>query len=320
MVDSLLQIKNLRTYFYRDGQAIRAVDGVDLEIGRQEVLGLVGESGCGKSILALSITRLIPSGAKIESGEVLFEGKDLFLFSEDNLREIRGGKIAYIFQEPSTSLNPLFTIGNQILEAIELHQKKRGKEALDYALRLLEQVKMPRALERINWYPHQLSGGMKQRAMIAMALAANPQLLIADEPTTALDMTIQAQILELLLELKINRGISILLITHDFSILSQVADKIAVMYAGRIVEYGPVNVIRQNPRHPYTQGLIGCIPKLGEPKRELISIPGTIPHPLNLPEGCKFNPRCSLADEFCRREEPMMQELERGHWVRCYKI
>jgi oligopeptide/dipeptide ABC transporter ATP-binding protein len=319
MFNSLLQIKDLRTYFYRDGDVIPAVDGVDLEIGKREVLGLVGESGCGKSILALSITRLIPSGAKIESGKVLFEGKDLFLFSEDNLREIRGGKISYIFQEPSTSLNPLFTIGNQILEAIELHQKKRGKEALDYAVRLLEQVKMPQASERINSYPHQLSGGMKQRAMVAMALAAGPQLLIADEPTTALDMTIQAQILELLLELKINRGISILLITHDFSILSQVADKIAVMYAGRILEYGPVNVIRQNPRHPYTQGLIGCIPKLGESKRELISIPGTIPHPLNLPKGCKFNPRCSLADEFCRREEPIIQEVETGHWVRCYK-
>lgn len=319
MFNSLLQIKNLRTYFYRDGDVIRAVDGVDLEIGKREVLGLVGESGCGKSILALSITRLIPPNAKIESGEVLFEGKDLFLFSEDNLREIRGGKISYIFQEPSTSLNPLFTIGNQILEAIELHQKKRGKEALDYAVRLLEQVRMPKGLERLNYYPHQLSGGMKQRAMVAMALAAGPQLLIADEPTTALDMTIQAQILELLLELKVNRGISLLLITHDFSILSQVADKIAVMYAGRIVEYGPVNVIRQNPRHPYTQGLIGCIPKLGESKRELISIPGTIPHPLNLPKGCKFNPRCSLADEFCRREEPMMQELEEEHRVRCYK-
>lgn len=320
MVESLLHIKDLRTYFYRDGQLIRAVDGVDLEIGRREILGLVGESGCGKSILSLSITRLIPPNAKIESGEILFEGKDLLLLSEDGLREVRGGRISYVFQEPSTSLNPLFRIRDQILEAVELHQKKKGREALDYAVKLLEQVKMPQASEKLNSYPHQLSGGMKQRAMIAMALAAHPQLLIADEPTTALDVTIQAQILELLLELKVNRGISLLLITHDFSILSRVADKIAVMYAGSILEYGPVDAIRRDPRHPYTQGLINCIPKLGEPKRKLTSIPGTIPHPLNLPKGCRFNPRCSLADEFCQREEPTMQEVEKDHKVRCHKI
>lgn len=316
----LLNVTDLRTYYYHRGLTIKAVDGIDFAIDEKEVLALVGESGCGKSAAALSITRLIPEQqGKIVSGEVIFEQENLLKLQEEKLRQVRGGKISYIFQEPATSLNPVFTIGEQIKEALQLHKGMKAKQALDYAQELLSIVGISSPHQRLFSYPHELSGGMKQRVMIAMALASDPLLLIADEPTTALDVTIQMQILLLLDKLRKDRGLSILLITHDLSIVNQIADNVAIMYLGKIMEYASLSEIMNNPMHPYTKGLLNCIPKPGQPKQKLASIPGNVPDPSCAIAGCRFNSRCELATEECRKTEPQLRELRPGHWVRCIK-
>jgi peptide/nickel transport system ATP-binding protein/oligopeptide transport system ATP-binding protein len=318
--DKLLEISNLKTYFYTAEGVIPAVNGVDLEVGESQTLGLVGESACGKSVTALSIVRLVPSPpGKIVEGKINFEGKNLLDLEEREMRRIRGAKISMIFQDPLVSLNPLYTIGNQIEEAIILHQKLKKKKAREKALEMLNLVGIPSPRERLSSYPHQLSGGMCQRAMIAMALSSNPSLLIADEPTTALDVTIQAQILELLQKLKEEIGMSIILITHDLGIIAKVANAVAVMYAGKIVEYAKVGEIFKKPGHPYTQGLLNSIPQLTEKKERLKVIEGNVPNPLDLPSGCKFHPRCPLSDEKCRKEEPLLEKKEDNHRVRCWK-
>ncbi len=316
----LLQIKDLRTYFYQDNLVIKAVDGLELAIAPGEIVGLVGESGCGKTISALSITRVLPTEAKITSGEIKFLDQDLLKLKIDGLQRIRGKEISYIFQEPATSLNPVLTIGEQIMESLILHLKLSEKEARKRAEELLVQVGITAPKARNLAYSHQLSGGMKQRAMIAMAIATQPKLLIADEPTTALDVTIQAQILDLLLKLREKIGLSILLITHDLSIVSEFADRVYVMYAGRIVESAPVEVLYKKPLHPYTQGLLRCIPEPESSKGSLSAIPGSVPAAWNLPSGCKFHPRCPLKEEVCKRREPQMGEIEPGHFVRCWKV
>jgi peptide/nickel transport system ATP-binding protein len=315
----LLEINNLKTYFYQDGLAIRAVDGIDLEIQPKETVGLVGESGCGKTISALSITRILPQEAKILSGEINFLNQNLLKLRTDELQKIRGAKISYVFQEPATSLNPVFTVGEQIAESLMLHLNLSKKQAKAKAEELLVQVGISAPKERLLAYPHQLSGGMKQRAMIAMAIATQPKLLIADEPTTALDVTIQAQILDLLLKLREEIGLSILLITHDLSIISKFADRVYVMYAGRIVESAPAELLYKRPLHPYTQGLLRCIPQPQSQKGTLATISGVVPPAWNLPSGCKFHPRCALKDEQCQSSEPQMEELEPAHFVKCWK-
>lgn len=321
LLNKLLEVSNLKTYFYTAEGIIPAVNGVDLEVGEKETLGLVGESACGKSVTALSIMRLIPSPAgKIVQGKIDFKGENLLDLEEIEMRKIRGAKISMIFQDPLVSLNPVYTIGNQIEEAIILHQKLKKREAREKALEMLNLVGITSPRERLNSYPHQLSGGMGQRAMIAMALSSNPSLLIADEPTTALDVTIQAQILDLLQKLKEEREMSIILITHDLSIIAEVADSVAVMYAGKIVEHAEVREIFKRPKHPYTKGLLDSIPQLTERKERLKVIEGNVPNPLNLPSGCKFHPRCPLSDKKCRKEEPPLEEKESGHWARCWKV
>ena len=321
LLNKLLEVSNLKTYFYTAEGTIPAVNGVDLEVGEKETLGLVGESACGKSVTALSIMRLIPSPAgKIVQGKINFKGENLLDLEEIEMRKIRGAKISMIFQDPLVSLNPVYTIGNQIEEAIILHQKLKKREARGKALEMLNLVGITSPRERLNSYPHQLSGGMGQRAMIAMALSSNPSLLIADEPTTALDVTIQAQILDLLQKLKEEREMSIILITHDLSIIAEVADSVAVMYAGKIVEHAKVREIFKRPKHPYTKGLLDSIPQLTEKKERLKVIEGNVPNLLNLPSGCKFHPRCPLVDEKCRKEEPPLEKKETGHWARCWKV
>jgi peptide/nickel transport system ATP-binding protein len=315
---ALLEIKDLKTYFYQDNLVIKAVDGIELKIKPGEIVGLVGESGCGKTISALSVTQILPSEAKIVSGEIRFLGKDLLKLKQDKIRKIRGKQISYIFQEPATSLNPVFTIGQQIMEVLTLHLNLDIKGARKSAKELLLEVGISSPEQRLFAYPHQLSGGMKQRAMIAMAIATQPKLLIADEPTTALDVTIQAQILDLLLKLREEIGISILLITHDLSILSDFTDYVYVMYAGRIVESAPVKLLYQRPLHPYTQGLLRCIPDLESPKGNLATIRGIVPAAWQLPLGCKFHPRCSIKKEACLKNEPQIKEIEPGHFVRCF--
>jgi oligopeptide/dipeptide ABC transporter ATP-binding protein len=318
----LIQVRDLRTYFHTEGGVARAVDGVSWSVPRGKTLALVGESGCGKSVTALSIMRLIPDPpGRIVSGEILFDGKDLAKISEAEMRRIRGNQIAMIFQEPMTSLNPVYTVGNQIVEAVELHQHLRGKAAWDLAVDVLRQVGISAPEQRVHDYPHQMSGGMRQRVMIAMALSCRPALLIADEPTTALDVTIQAQILDLLDSLKKQYNMGILLITHDLGVVAEVADEVCVMYASKIVERADVNELFANPLHPYTQGLFRSIPKLGETKHRLDVIPGNVPNPLNFPPGCKFHPRCHLGkdDAQCRTQEPELQEVKSGHWVACWK-
>ncbi len=317
----MLEVSNLKTYFHTAEGTIPAVDGVDLEVGEKETLGLVGESACGKSVTALSIMRLVPSPpGKIVGGKINFEGENLLELEEREMRKIRGAKISMIFQDPHVSLNPVYTIGNQIEEAIILHQKLKKNRAREKAREMLATVGISSPGERLDSYPHQLSGGMCQRAMIAMALSSNPSLLIADEPTTALDVTIEAQILDLLQELKEKREMSVILITHDLGIIAQVADSVAVMYAGKIVEYTNVKAIFKKPKHPYTKGLLDSIPRLTEKKEKLKVIEGNVPDPLNLPSGCKFNPRCPLSDEKCRKEEPLLEKKEDSHWTRCWKV
>jgi len=314
----LAEVKALQTYFFTDDGVVKAVDGVSFPIYRGKTLGVVGESGCGKSVTALSIMRLLSHPGRIVGGQVLFEGQDLVPIAEPEMREIRGNKISMIFQEPMTSLNPVFTIGNQISEAVILHQKLSKRAARERTVEMLRLVKIPAAETRIDEYPHQMSGGMRQRVMIAMALACNPQLLIADEPSTALDVTIQAQILDLMRELQQELQMSILIITHDLGVVAELADYVAVMYASKVVEYADVKELFASPLHPYTQGLFKSRPAIGTPKgKKLTIIPGSVPNPLRFPTGCKFHPRCPKAIDACKVKEPELRELRPGHWVRC---
>ena len=315
----LLQVRNLKTFFHTARGIIRAVDGVSFEIGEGETLAIVGESGCGKSVTSLSILRLIqePPG-KIEEGEIIYRGRDLLKLSGREMRSVRGNDISMIFQEPMTSLNPLFTVGNQIMEAVRLHQGLGRKEALRKSVEMLEMVGIPDPERRVRSYPHEMSGGMRQRVMIAMALACKPDLLIADEPTTALDVTIQAQILDLLRDLKERMGMSLMLITHDFGIVAEMADRVAVMYGGKIVEYGDVKEIFYDPKHPYTVGLLNSIPTVENRGRRLSTIPGSVPDLAHLPRGCNFQDRCPLADEKCRDSDPASADVGGGHLARCW--
>ncbi|MBW9153163.1 ABC transporter ATP-binding protein [Clostridium estertheticum] len=314
----LLEVKNLKTQFRVKGGLVNAVDGVDFEVDKGEILAIVGESGSGKSVTSLSILSLIPNPpGEIIGGEILFKGEDLLNKSNKEMRNIRGNEIAMIFQEPMTSLNPVFTVGRQIAETITRHKKLKKKDAMAEAVKMLELVGIPTPEKRINDYPHQLSGGMRQRVMIAIALSCNPELLIADEPTTALDVTIQAQILELIVKLKDKFGTAILLITHDLGVVAETADKVVVMYCGKIVESATSLQLFEKPLHPYTQGLLLSIPKVDEKVEQLFMIPGMVPNPLHMPKGCSFSDRCSKCMDNCKVKQPELVEYE-GRKVRCF--
>ncbi len=318
-MNALLEVKNLKTHFFTRQGVVKSVDGSSFSIQKGEILGIVGESGAGKSITAFSILGLIDPPGRIVDGEILFDGKNLVGLSEEEFRQIRGNEISMIFQDPQTSLNPVITIGEQMMEAILYHHKGVSKkEAYNSCVEILKTVGLPAAQKRMKSYPHQLSGGMKQRVVIAMALLNNPKLLIADEPTTALDVTIQAQILYLMKKLSQEFHSALILITHDIAVVSQLCDKIAVMYAGRIVEYGKKEDIIFNPLHPYTKGLIECLPKLNDEKKRLYQIPGIMPSLLGLPSGCYFKDRCELADEQCDIY-PEKQEID-GRILFCHKV
>ena len=320
MAERLLEVRGLKTYFYTEDGVVPAVDGVDFVLNKGETIGIVGESGCGKSVTSLSIMRLIPDPpGKIIDGEILLEGSNLLEKTEAEMRDIRGNDISMIFQEPMTSLNPVFTIGDQIMEAIILHQRLNKAAARERAVEMLRLVGIPSPERRVDEYPHQLSGGMRQRVMIAMALSCNPKLLIADEPTTALDVTIQAQILDLMRKLRDEFGTAIMLITHDLGVVAELAEKVVVMYAGKIVEQADVKPLFGNPLHPYTVGLLGSIPKLTEQQDRLQVIEGVVPHPAFMPKGCRFHPRCKEAREICKVEEPELLEHSPGHLVACWK-
>lgn len=320
MSEKLVDIRNLRTHFYTEDGVVPAVDGVSLYIKRGETLGVVGESGCGKSVTSLSVMRLIPNPpGKIVEGEIVFEGQDLLKLSEPQMRKIRGNDISMIFQEPMTSLNPVYTIGDQISEAIQLHQGLNYKEATAKAVEMLRLVGIPLPDRRVKEYPHQLSGGMRQRVMIAMALSCNPKLLIADEPTTALDVTIQAQILELMKKLKKELGMAIMLITHDLGVVAEMAERVVVMYGGKVVEEGDVVAIFKTPLHPYTEGLLRSIPRLDtDTESKLHVIEGVVPNPLHLPVGCRFHPRCPYVIDKCKEAQPPLEQVAPGRLVACY--
>lgn len=314
----ILDIKNLHTYFYTDDGVVKAVDGVDLQLREGSTLGIVGESGSGKSVTSLSVMNLLMgTRGKVAEGQILLDGKDVVTLSREEQRKLRGGQISMIFQEPMTSLNPVMKIGRQITECILQHRKMSRGEAEQLAKEMLEKTGVPRVERMMKEYPFQLSGGQRQRVMIAMALVCNPKILIADEPTTALDVTIQAQILDLMNHLKREIGTSILFITHDLGVVAEVCDDVAVMYCGRVVERGSARDIFANPTHPYTKGLLASIPRIGEKADELYSIPGNVPNPKYMPEGCKFVPRCPYAFEKCK-EEPVFYELGGGHGCRCW--
>lgn len=315
----MLRIRGLKTYFFTSSGVVNAVDGVDLDIGKGETVGLVGESGSGKTVTALSIMRLIPQPpGRIVHGEVLLEGDDLLKKTEHEMRKIRGDRVAMSFQDPMTYLNPVIRVGDQIAEAIMLHQQVSRSEAVKKAVDAMEMVQIPSAADRAREYPHQLSGGMRQRILIAIAICCNPDLLIADEPTTALDVITQDQILELMRDLKNRIGSSLLLITHDLGIVGELADHVAVMYAGNLLEYGDVNTILRRPRHPYTSGLLESTPRIDWGKRRLKMIPGTIPDMVHPPAGCRFHPRCAQAKASCVSEQPKLIEIEAGHMVACH--
>ena len=314
MSEKLLEVKNLKTYFYTDDGVVKSVDGVSFSVEKGKTLGIVGESGCGKSITSLSIMQLVetPPG-KIVDGEIIYEGEDLLKKNKEEMRKIRGGQIAMIFQEPMTSLNPVFTVGEQIMEALRIHTDLDKHQAKERAIEMLKLVKIPLAEKRFNEYPHQLSGGMRQRVMIAMAMSCNPKLLICDEPT------IQAQILDLINELKEKLGTSIMMITHDLGVIAEVADDVMVMYAGRVVEYGSADAIYESPKHPYTAGLMDCIPKLSDADDKRLSvIEGMVPSFDQMPKGCAFCPRCTEAKKICAEKVPELVEVD-GQKVRCFK-
>ena len=320
MANYMLQVKDLKTYYYTEEGVVPAVDGLDFEVEQGETFAIVGESGCGKSVTSLSILGLIPSPpGKIVGGQILYNGEDLLKKSEKQMRAIRGNEISMIFQEPMTSLNPVFTVGRQIGESFKYHQQMGKREAHQKAIDMLRLVGIPSPEKVVNDYPHQLSGGMRQRVMIAMALACNPKVLIADEPTTALDVTIQAQIMKLLKELKEKMGTSIILITHDLGVVAQIAQRVMVMYCGEAVECCDARSVYKNPLHPYTLGLLASVPKLTDDDLgELPSIPGMVPSPRELPKGCRFAPRCAKCGPRCLAQKPDLVTLEDGHKVRCF--
>ena len=320
--ERLLEVENLRTYFHTRDGVVKAVDGVDFHVNRGEIVGLVGESGSGKSVTALSVMRLIASPGRIGSGRILFDGVNLLELSRDQMTQIRGDRIAMIFQQPTSSLNPVFQVGPQISEVLEIHRRMHGQAARDRAIEMLRRVGIPDPERRYKSFPHEISGGMAQRVMIAMALALSPELLIADEPTTALDVTIQAQILDLMRALQREFGTAIILITHDLGIVAEMCDRVAVMYAGEIVEETDVRTLFHDPKHPYTRGLIGSLPVLGQVKDELEVIPGNVPNLINLPSGCRFAPRCRARVEndleISTRVKPELKLVAPGHKVRCW--
>ena len=320
--DRLLDIQNLRTYFHTRDGVVKAVDGVNFHVNRGEIVGLVGESGCGKSVTSLSVMRLIAPPGRIESGQIVFDGMNLLELSRDQMTKIRGARISMIFQQPTSSLNPVFQVGYQIAEVLEIHQALGRKAGRARAIDMLRKVGISDPERRIGAYPHEMSGGMAQRVMIAMALACVPDLLIADEPTTALDVTIQAQILDLMRALQRELGTSIILITHDLGLVAEMASRVAVMYAGEIVEETDVRTLFREPKHPYTQGLIGSVPVLGQVKDELDVIPGNVPNLIGLPPGCRFAPRCKARVErqleICLHQKPELKPVAKEHMVRCW--
>ncbi|WHY87384.1 ABC transporter ATP-binding protein [Neobacillus novalis] len=319
MAEKILEIKNLQTHFTSDSGVVKAVDGVTITVNKGETVGVVGESGCGKSVTSLSVMRLLKdTPGKIVGGTIEFEGKNLEAISEKEMRLIRGNEIAMIFQEPMTSLNPVYKIGRQIAEAVQLHLKYDKRQAREHAINMLKLVGIPRAEEIVDEFPYQLSGGMRQRVMIAMAMACKPKLLIADEPTTALDVTIQAQILDLMRKLSKEGDTAIMLITHDLGVVAEMCDRVVVMYAGKVVEEADVFTIFENPKHPYTEGLLYSVPKLGQKVDRLDSIPGNVPTPSNMPEGCKFAPRCPKVMDICRQQDPDLLLIDKEHTCRCW--
>ncbi len=319
-MEEILKIENLHTYFHTYRGILKALTGVNFSLYKGEILGLVGETGCGKSVTARSIMRLVKEPGKIEDGEIIYKNSNLLALSEEEMRKIRGREISMIFQEPMTSLNPVLKIGTLMTEVIMVHKKVDKKRALKIAKKMLKEVKMPDPEEVLNKYPFELSGGMRQRVMIAMALSSDPEILIADEPTTALDVTIQGQILKLIIELSQKRGTSVLLITHDLGVVANVADRVIVMYAGNIVEEGKVRNIFTNPAHPYTRGLLKSLPSLAKEGEELPTIPGTLPNLIEPPKGCLFYERCDIRNEFCNEKRPERFHLGEGHYVWCHKI
>ncbi len=318
-MEAVLSVEDLKTYFENAEGTLRAVDGISFKLHKGKTLGIVGESGCGKSVTSLSILRLVPDPpGKIKAGRILFKGKNVLDLPEKEMRGIRGNQISMIFQEPMTSLNPVFTCGNQIAETIQLHQRVNAKTARQMAIEQLRLVSIPDPEKKVHEYPHQLSGGMRQRVMIAMALACRPDVLIADEPTTALDVTIQAQIIDLLKQLQEQLGMAIIFITHDLGIIAEIADEVAVMYAGKIVEKSRTKRLFENPLHPYTRGLLDCLPKPGGHGR-LKVISGQVSDAFKLSGECRFNPRCSEVKDLCRKQEPVLKEIESEHWVSCWE-
>ena len=317
----LLRIEGLRTVFRSMAGDIPAVDGVDIKVPKGHTLGIVGESGCGKSVLSLSVMRLVARPGRIAAGRIVFDGRDLLALNDTAMRNLRGADLAMIFQEPLTSLNPVHKIGFQITEAMRAHDPQASSHDLkERAIAALRRVRIPAPQRRFDEYPHQLSGGMRQRVMIAMALSCQPKLLIADEPTTALDVTIQAQILDLLRELQAEFGMSIILITHDLGVIAEMADEVAVMYAGRIVERAPARTLFEDPQHPYTIGLLGSVPRLDEERETLLAIEGSVPPPFALPQGCRFHPRCPFAQDACTKEVPVLKPVQPGHAVACWRV
>ncbi len=320
MDQPVLKIRGLKTYFFTYHGVVKAVDGVDLTLGREEVLGVVGETGCGKSVTVRSVLKLIPEPGRIIAGRIRFGGQDLLLKSEKEMRRLRGRRISMIFQNPLSSLNPVFTIGDQVGHIIHIHQEVNKKEARQRAAAMFGLVRLPDPLKLLDKYPHELSGGMLQRVMIAMALSCRPEVLIADEPTTALDVTIQAQILNLMARLKQETQTSILLISHDLGVVAETCDRVVIMYAGLVVEEGPVDQIFSRPGHPYTAGLLASIPGLSEGGEALKTIKGLVPNLINPPPGCRFHPRCPAAAEVCRREKPGLKKRNGGHAVACHLV
>lgn len=319
MGETLLSVRGLKTYFYTREGTVKAIDDVSFDIKRGEIFGLVGESGCGKTVTSLSIMRLVPDPpGQIVDGDVLFEGEDLLAKSKQDMRDIRGGKIAMIFQDPSSSLNPVLTIGDQVMESIQKHQGFNKKQAEEKTIEILDLVGISNASLRLKEYPFQFSGGMRQRIMISIAISCNPSLLIADEPTTNLDVTIQAQILSLIKKISESKGISVLLITHNLGIIAWLCDRVAVMYSGKIVECADTITIFSDPKHPYTIALLGCIPKLDQNEKELRVIKGRVPNLIELPSGCRFHPRCPEAMNICSKEEPQTVEITTGHSISCH--